>query len=981
MFYKLKLGLVALLVASSCFSQSDNKPNILLIICDDLNRMGMGTMEDPMVYTPNIDSLVSESFVFTNAHANVAGCGPSRASMFTGVLPQTSGHSGYKMSQNSWLDNPILAPTTSVFKQFLDHGYDVYGSGKVYHGYRLRSEDFTEFNSEPLQGPFASNKQIHSDLPESFQAFDLSFARLENVPSYPEYTGWQHRDGSPFHFENDENRDLLADEMTVEYCQEVLASLASDTSDKPFFLSAGIFNPHQPLHVPGKYWDLYDTTSFDFGYLQPDTTLPSLTALTNRYNANSNLAYDVMEDESPSDDPYFFLRQFIQGYYASVSFVDDQVGALIEALEINGFSENTIVILTSDHGFHLGSKGLLAKSTLWNDATSIPFIIKVPGESPQIISDPVSLIDLYPTLLEYGQVPEPESHAMDGLPLQSLISGERESTAILNGSSKEFLEVGELNEVFHSHHAYLKDSYKYVYYSSGEDELYDIEIDFRETNDLSGLPEFQKIRNSMYRGLRNKIGFIRPPEQSFECLYYGDFEQDLNGWGPSEPDSNFGLAENDSIIDSQHLLMFGNSSRHISNENVIFKTTGAHTFGLTGYSNADSATVFIRIATENHIFLDTVLTIFPDLTSYEFSFDVSEPLPAHGDLALYLKSNSDIDVHVDDVFLRNLDAFNESLTPCQFAEPIQTDVLFTQVENRAMNDLLDQSSVTCESISGSAPQLWQQFSPDQATGIIGVRIQDLNPVIELFSDCNAQSSICLNQQTSDGEASYLTDLNPGATYYLRITSEIDSPIDNLNAPQVKSIFLNATPAQLAGESYEVLNQTDFLELVDQPVFDQPIKDVQFHFEKIPTGESITYSVDFDPSLIYPMSLFPDLVANELYIIKVKYRVGVISTTVPYGPVKKIFFKSEFPIISQFLLFPNPTTTDLSSISLRFNNMETGMGIVNIFDMTGRQIFSKQASIQSSVLNLSGLPPLSQGTYVVAFKTMEGKSAQELLFVH
>lgn len=980
MFKKIETIIFLLFIASYCLGQSAERPNILLIICDDLNQMGLGTMVDSTLHTPNIDSLVGESIVFTNAHANVSGCGPSRASMFSGVLPQTSGHSGYQMSQNSWLDNPFLSQTTSVFKQFLDDGYEVYGSGKVYHAYRLREEDFTEFYSFPTQGPFASDKRNHSGMPESFEEYDLSFARLENVPSYPEHTGWQNRNGSPFFFESDENRDLMADELTVEWCTNLLESYSADNSGNPFFLSAGIYNPHEPFHVPEKYWNLYDTAAFNFGYLQPDTAIPILTAATNRYNSKSNKAYNLMEDESPTHDPKYYLRQFIHGYYASVSFVDEQIGALLDALEVNGLSENTIVILTSDHGFHLGSKGLVAKSTLWNDASSIPFIIKIPGADPQIILDPISLIDLYPTLLDFGNVPAPESHTLEGMPVQEIISGNESGAAILFGLSKELLEAGELAEVEHSHHALLIGRFKYIHYSSGEDELYDIQSDFRETLDISEQTEFQAVRNSLYRELYRRVGHIRSPLPNYNCLYYGDFEQELNGWFPSNPDLNFGLIESDSLIDSRHLAISGNTSQPIRNENITFRSEGEHHLVFKARSNAENADISILITSDDHVFLDTVATIDSNLNSYSFSFEVFEPLPAFGEPILYLLSASMLEIYLDDVFIYDADQRSESLSPCLFAETIQTDVSLVQLENKSLVPHLNQKSVECETISGSAPQLWQQFSPETTTGIIGALIPDLNPVIEVFSDCDAQSSICLNQLSGDLEFFYLTDLIPDATYYVRITSDRNVNAFNQGAAMVKSAFLNAGPAKLSGESVEILNQTSFLELTDQPSFKRSISQVQFRFEELPFGQVFTYNLSPNPSLTYPISEFTHLLGNTKYDVSVSYRLDKLGVDVPLGPKKRIHLQG-ISSISKFLLFPNPTETNLTTLSLRFNNIETGEGVVSIFDLAGRKVFSQSSSIQSHLLNISGLPSLSQGTYLVAFETNNGTLNQELLFVH
>jgi arylsulfatase A-like enzyme len=981
MFHKLKHGLISVLVASSCFSQSVDNPNILFIICDDLNQIGLGAMEDPVVYAPNIDSLVSESIVFTNAHANVAGCGPSRASMFSGVLPQTSGLSGYRMSQNSWLDNPILSETTSVFKQFLDNGYEVYGAGKVYHAYRLREEDFTEFYSFPTQGPFAYNKRIHSDMPESFDQTDMSFARLENVPSYPEYTGWQHRNGTPFFFESDENRDLLADELTVNWCSELLASYASDSSGQPFFLSAGIYNPHEPFHVPAKYWDLYDTTSFDFDYLRPDTTIPVLTALTNRYNFKSNQGYDTMREESPSDDPDFYLRQFIHGYYASVSFVDDQVGVLLDALEEHGLSENTIVILTSDHGFHLGSKGLVAKSTLWNDATAVPFIIKVPGEVPQIINDPVSLIDLYPTLLEYGGIPYPESHELEGKPVQEVIDGNRNGDALLFAISRELLEVGELSSVEHSHHALLIGEFKYIHYSSGEDELYHTSVDFKETNDLSEDVAYQGIRNSLFRELERRVGTIRSPLPGYECLYYGDFEQDLNGWLPSEPNENLVLNQPDSLIDSQHLMIAGNSSTKIKNENIVFRSQGEHILSLKSYSGDGSGQLSIKImSSDDIIILDTTLTVFSEPTNYEIVFNVVEPTPSFGEVDLFIEATAESSIHLDDVFVRDEQLKTESLAPCQFAEELQTDVLPVELEGKNFVLFNDQNSVFCEAISGGAHQLWQRFAPTGNSGIIAAQIDNYNPIIEVFSDCDDQSPICLNERFGSTEFYHLEDLIPNFDYYVRITSARDIPVFNPNEVEVQSVFINTAPAVIKGEAFQKVQSNGFLE-VEIPIgSDYPISQVSFNFLSEQTGELFQYELAVEPSSKYPIAAFEELELKQVYSVSVSYSIGPFATDVPFGPTKQIRIHHNTSV-STISIFPNPTDQNSSTLTIMLSGIELGNGTVRIFDQTGRKLFERNTELVSNSLTLSNLPSFSQGLYVVVLESEGQKISKELLFVH
>lgn len=983
MILRFKWLALLLAIAGYCYGQEPERPNILLIISDDLNQMGMGTMIDSTLHTPHIDELVAASAVFTNAHSNVAGCGPSRASMFSGVLPQTSGHSGYSMSNNSWLDNPVLSPTTSVFKQFLDDGYEVYGSGKVYHAYRLREEDFTEFYSVPNQGPFASDKLNHSDMPNSFEEFGLSFARLENIPSYPEYTGWQNRDGTPFFFESDENRDLMGDEQTVEWCKALLESYVADSSGNPFFLSAGLFNPHEPFHVPEKYWDLYDTATFNFDYLQPDTAIPILTAVTNRYNSNSNKAYDLMEEESPTYDPHFYLRQFIHGYYASVSFVDDQVGALLDILEENGLAENTIVIFTSDHGFHLGSKNSVAKSTLWNDATAIPFVIRMPGQSPQIISEPISLIDLYPTLLEYGNVPSPESHELEGTPVQSIISGEELGSALVYGVTREFLELGEPNKVEHSHHGLMLGKYKYIYYSSGEDELYNIKTDFRETNDLSENVQYQGMRNRMYRALRDKIGYIRPPMPLYECLYYGDFSQELNGWGPSEPNANFMLSEGTDDLPNRHLILSGNSTASISSPNITFRQTGMHTLQFEGYSDSGAGEINLRISNKGNQILDTTVTILSNNDVYFLPIPVSNPLPAFGDLKILMQSASSFNIHLDNVYLRNNELLEEALFPCFAAETMQTDVPLSQLQIRQFEILKNQSPVPCESVSGSAPQLWQKFMPVDESGIFAANIFGFDPVLEIYAECTAQDDPvnCINENENRAESIYLSGLAPGHTYYARLSSAKDLPAFNEQIASIQSLFINAKPAKISGSLVQVKNANDSFELVDQPAFDYLISEVEFLFKEKNSGQLYSYVLPFEQSLSYPISEFEELPVGKIYGVSVTYKINTIDAEIPYGPKIAFYYQDAPPSSVDFVLSPNPISDGGEILQLHFNKIVSDGGTVSIYDLAGRLVHQEITTVQSQKLTVSLDSELAKGTYLVVYAEKYLRFSSELLFLH
>ncbi|MCH2214765.1 MAG: sulfatase-like hydrolase/transferase [Flavobacteriales bacterium] len=970
---KFKSAVLFIFIALIGTAQPSERPNILFIICDDLNQLGLGTLADPTVHTPRIDELVSSSIAFTNAHANVSGCGPSRASMFSGVLPYASGHSGYKMSLNSWLDNPILSQTTSVFKQFLDNGYDVYGSGKVYHAFRMRVEDFTDYNFEPQQGPWAFDKGIHSDMPSSFEAYDLSFARLENVPSYPEYTGWQNKDGSPFFFENDENRDLMADELTVQYCRSLLQEYASGDQEKPFLLAAGIYNPHEPFHVPGKYWDLYDTANFDFGYLQPDTSVSTLTSVTNRFNSISNEAYGLMEEESPDDDPKNYLRQFIHGYYASVSFVDEQIGHLMDALEENNLAENTIVIYTSDHGFHLGSKNKVTKSTMWNDATAVPFVVKIPGEDPRLISEPISLIDLYPTLLEFGQIDEPTSHTLDGEPLQDVIFNNQKNSVLLLGASRELLEVGELSEVEHSHHGLIQGDYKYIHYSSGEDELYDLKNDFRETQNLSSEPDYLQLKNTMYRGIRNVVGFIRPPVPDYANLYYGDFTQDLNGWLPSEPNANFQLSLGGEIITNQHLIISSNTPQGITNDNTTFRHAGIHRFGFNGYSECSEGLIRVKLLSESFVYMDTVFTISNELSKYEISFMVGDNLPQFGDLALVVRSVSECDVHLDDFFLFEESLRQVSLLPCENAIPMQIDSPISQVEDRELLIFPDLPAVDCSLNGGNSRHLWQSFTPSDSLGILAAFLPEFNPVIEVFSDCSSLfeegATNCSNLDQGGLEYIYLDQLNKGETYYSRVSTFKSFPVFGGDTPSIKSIFINTPRIEFEGENFEIIESTGSLLLNVQTIPEFPVAQLFFELENLATGETFQQEMPLKPSLSYELSLFPNLVAGVDYSICASYRPRFFDILIPYG-VKKTFRVNDQIAQSQnLIIYPNPSPNGSNWVNIYFPEMRpNSSGTASIYDLSGRKLITESFESSNGIVRISEVNTLPKGTYLVKLST-------------
>ncbi|HKK37921.1 MAG TPA: sulfatase-like hydrolase/transferase, partial [Cryomorphaceae bacterium] len=291
-----------LILSVNMSSQTSNHPNVLLIFCDDLNISGLGSLIDPNIITPTIDSLVNQSAVFTNAHANSTLCGPSRASVFTGVLPSTSGHYGRNMSIEKWYENPYLSTASTIFSHLKNNNYKVYGAGKIFHKKRNKEEDFDDLYLEPFQGPYPYNNLTHSDLPEELSPINISFSPLENVPSYPEGEGW-FANGLPYFYESEENRDPTGDELSLLYADSIFQAHTTNLSEDPFFLTLGLYKPHLPFHVPQKYFDMYPLEGIELSEYELDSTDFAVAAFINRINARSNQQIETLIELSPEDDP------------------------------------------------------------------------------------------------------------------------------------------------------------------------------------------------------------------------------------------------------------------------------------------------------------------------------------------------------------------------------------------------------------------------------------------------------------------------------------------------------------------------------------------------------------------------------------------------------------------------------------------------------------------------------------------------------
>lgn len=366
--YSLLIG--ALLVIGPAARADESRPNILFIMVDDL-RTSLGCYGDPLAKTPHIDRLAATALRFDRAYTQQAVCGPSRTALLTGRLPD---HTQVWHNRNRFrTKHPDLITLPQLFK---NHGYEAVSLGKVFSGDERELDPISWSGPERLKA-----KGWKNDTPD----------RRKNEA------------GKGVAFEAaDVADDAYADGQLAQLAIQELEQLKQQS--QPFFLAVGFFKPHLPFHAPKRYWDLHATSDFSL----KDDGQPVVGAPDFAWNTHRELGgyREMPEDERVDAATAAKLRQ---GYYACVSYVDAQIGKVLDALEQQGLATNTIVILWGDHGWSLGEKARWCKGTNFERDTRIPLLIRVPngkhsGKSTAALTESV---DIYPTLAELAQLPAP----------------------------------------------------------------------------------------------------------------------------------------------------------------------------------------------------------------------------------------------------------------------------------------------------------------------------------------------------------------------------------------------------------------------------------------------------------------------------------------------------------------------------------------------------------------------------------------------
>ncbi len=473
------LGLSSLMPKNN----SSRIANVLLIVIDDMNDW-TSLLSDTIVRTPNLERLAGRSMTFTRAYCASPACCPSRTSFLTSVRPSTSGvyfnNQSYR-DADGWMRKVVNLP-----QHFKANGYLTAGFGKIFHG-RYQDRD-----AHSWTGGYYVGQEPESEL----------YAAAEAVTSLNGV--WPYSWGMlPDDWDREDTKLMQQDTRNAHRVSKLIRSVGDDR----FFAALGIYRPHSRWFVPRRYFDLYPehTLRIPVGYKAGDTNdLPPLAKWLAERNVTPDTHRTLVEKG--------LWMKAIQAYAASITYADEQIGRVLDALEDSSQNDRTIVILCSDHGYHLGEKEHWNKFTLWERSTRVPFMVSVPGLTtarPTVCSTPVSLIDIYPTLIRLCNLPRPESHELEGEDLSSILANEGKGAR-----SPVLSTYGRGN------HSVRSSRWRYIRYVDGGEELYDHDVDPHEWRNLAFEESYRGTLARLRRFLpkQEAIGIPSDPNRAVEWL-------------------------------------------------------------------------------------------------------------------------------------------------------------------------------------------------------------------------------------------------------------------------------------------------------------------------------------------------------------------------------------------------------------------------------------------------------------------------------
>jgi len=378
---------------------SQKKMNVLFIPVDDLNTT-LNCYGASHIHSPNIDRLASEGLLFKRTYCQLAVCGPSRTSLLTGTRPENNGVMDLKTHFRDTLGDEVI----TLPQQFKNHGYYTRSFSKVFHPTKDDPRSWSE-ESWWSQYPDKFNYRV----PEIDDVLNAEFAQfisdnaqeLKDLPEEEQFNRFRRKFRGPSWGAPEVEDDQLAD---GECAVEVIKALET-VGDKPFFFAAGLRKPHLPWVAPKKYYDLYPLESIK---LPDNQSMPTDAPEAAGFNWGELRKYRDIPQEGPVSDEQ--ARELIRAYYACISYIDAQLGKMLDALESQGLRDNTMVILWGDHGYHLLEHGIWCKHTNFEESAQSPMIISVPGmkSAGQTTMALTEFVDIYPTLCDLAGIPKPK---------------------------------------------------------------------------------------------------------------------------------------------------------------------------------------------------------------------------------------------------------------------------------------------------------------------------------------------------------------------------------------------------------------------------------------------------------------------------------------------------------------------------------------------------------------------------------------------
>jgi len=440
----ISIAVIASVIPAGGATSDARPPNFLFITVDDLNDWVGALGGHPQARAPHLDRLAREGTVFTNAHCQAPICHPSRVSFMTGTMPSTTGM--YSMGPMDFRrDCPALrdrAATPTLAEYFAARGYRTMGVGKIFHS-SSATDTFQEYGPRGDWGPFPADGGKFTATP-----------------------GGSLWDWGRFPDRDEDTVDRSVADWAVQRLRE--------PAPKPFFLAVGFFRPHAPMYAPAPWWEQQPEEGKvrlpPHSPSDRDDLGPFARALT--YAATSP-RHAYFEESGR-------WRSAVQAYLACLSFVDAQIGRVLQALEDSPHARSTIVVLLGDNGLSLGEKSRWGKRSLWERDTRVPLMVRAPGyPAGGRCAEPAGLVDIYPTLVE-----------LCGFPSEQRLEGRSLRPQLLDAAAPRDPVVSTF---FVNNHAVRSRDFRYIRYADGSEELYDHRRDPNEWHNLAGRPELKTV--------------------------------------------------------------------------------------------------------------------------------------------------------------------------------------------------------------------------------------------------------------------------------------------------------------------------------------------------------------------------------------------------------------------------------------------------------------------------------------------------------